>query len=301
MPRTAGLRGRLPVKPPGERFAIKYIHEYLSEPLPAPVYPVDVSGGITDFLMLGNGPDPTCTTHPSGVGDCTFAGRQHVRMCKAAADDEPMPSETSDELVAEYLLYDHGQDQGAVIADLLLAWYTAGKILAFAPADHTDRAQCDAAMQQFRGLYLGADLTDDADQRFQDGQPWTVADGQQPDPGDGHCVVRIASTGSGPGAMSTDATWGARQESTAAWDSACVTESWVIVTSEDQMRPEELAALRADIDALHGTGGNGSPAPAPAPDPAGLLAEVARLVRAVAASADRDIAEVVAFLHSHSI
>ena len=66
--RNAGLRGRLPKKPPAERFNIQYLSSYLTSPLPAPAYPVDVTAGITDWQMLGNGPDPTCTTHPNGVG-----------------------------------------------------------------------------------------------------------------------------------------------------------------------------------------------------------------------------------------
>ena len=78
--RVPGLRGRLPVKPPGERFAIEYLCAYLRGPLPAPSYPVDVTGGIgdQDWGMLGNGPDPTCTTYPNGVGDCAFAGSHHL-------------------------------------------------------------------------------------------------------------------------------------------------------------------------------------------------------------------------------
>ena len=67
--------------------------------------------------MLGNGPDPTCTTHPNGVGDCTFAGRQHYRMAKAAAAGQTETWESSNDLVKEYLKYDHGKDQGANIAD----------------------------------------------------------------------------------------------------------------------------------------------------------------------------------------
>src|ERR1039458_9094818 len=103
MPEThaAGLRGRRPVKPPAERFAIQYLSSYLAAPLPPPAYPVDVSGGVTDWGMLGNGPDPACTPHPNGVGDCTFAGRQHNRMAKAAAGDETEQWEASDQLRSE--------------------------------------------------------------------------------------------------------------------------------------------------------------------------------------------------------
>jgi hypothetical protein len=252
--RTAGLRGRRPVKPPAERFPIQYLSSYLVTPLPPPAYPVDVSGGITEWGMLGNGPDPTCTTYPNGVGDCTFAGRQHNRMAKAAAGGETEQWETSDQLVAEYLAYDDGKDQGAQIADLLLSWYQAGNILAFAPVDHTDSAAVDAAMTAFHGAYVGVDLTDDADSLFGQGQPWTTADGQQPDPSEGHCIVKVAADGS---QLDTWVTWGALQKSTLVWTAACLREAWVIVTQEDAAAANlDIAALRADIDALHGTGGS---------------------------------------------
>ena len=187
MPRTAGKRGRLPARTGSGKLAIGWVHSYLSQPLPAPAYPVDVTGGIAPgaWLMLGNGPDPSVPEHPDGVGDCGFAGRQHVRMAKAAAGHEPMPTETAAELVAEYLAYDDGQDVGVQLADVLLAWYRAGRILAFAPVDHTDRVAVDGAMQAFHGAYVGVDLTDDADDLFQQGEPWTIANGEQPDPSEG--------------------------------------------------------------------------------------------------------------------
>jgi hypothetical protein len=251
--RTPGLRGRLPVKPPGERFKIQYLSSYLKAPLPAPAYPIDVSGGITDWQMLGNGPDPTLTVHGGQpVGDCTFAGRQHLRMAKAAAGQETETWETTDALVTEYLAYDHGKDEGANIADLLLFWYKAGKIKAFAPVDHTDPAACDSTMTAFHGLYVGVNLTDDADSLFQNGQPWTVASGEKPDPNDGHCIVKVKADGQ---QLDTWVTWGALQESTQAWTAACLDEAWAVVATEDQAAILNMPALLADINALGGTGG----------------------------------------------
>ncbi len=256
--RKAGRRGRQPVKPPAERFKIQYVTSYLKAPLPAPAYPVDVSGGMSDWQMLGNGPDPTCTTHPNGVGDCTFAGRQHYRMAKAAAGQETEQWEDSDQLVAEYLAYDKGQDVGANMADLLLYWYKAGTILAFAPVDHTDPASVDTAMAAFHGAYVGVNLTDDADNLFEQGQPWTTGNGEQPDPNDGHCILKVKADGT---ALDGWVTWGALQESTREWTAACLQEAWVVVTSEDAAAANlDVTALRADIDALGGQGG----APAPA-------------------------------------
>jgi hypothetical protein len=252
--RIAGQRGRLPVKPPAERFAIRYLSGYLRAPLPAPVYPVDVTGGISDWGMLGNGPDPVCTTYPDGVGDCTFAGRQHCKMAKAAAGGEIEEWETSNEIVAEYLKYDHGHDRGAQIADLLLHWYREGTILAFAPVDHTKPTAVDAAMAAFHGAYVGVNLTDDADTLFEQHKPWTTAGGQQPDPQDGHCIVKVAADGT---EFDTWVSWGAAQRSTLRWTAACLDEAWVIITQEDAGSANiDIAALRADIDALHGTGGH---------------------------------------------
>jgi hypothetical protein len=251
--RTAGRRGRLPKKAPAERFDIGYLSAYLRTPLPPPVYPVDVTGGITDWGMLGNGPDPTCTSHPNGVGDCTFAGRQHYRMAKAAAWKEAESWENSNQLVAEYLTYDHGKDQGAQIADLLLYWYKKGTIQAFAPIDHTKPAEVDSMMAAFHGVYAGVNLTDDAESLFEHGQPWTTENAEKPNPRDGHCIVKVASDGS---QLDTWVTWGAEQKSTLAWTAACLDEAWVIITAEDAAATNlDIAQLRSDIDALHGTGG----------------------------------------------
>jgi hypothetical protein len=302
--RTPGKRGKLPAK----RVALRYVHQYTKAPLPAPRYPVDVRAGRADdgWQMLGNGPDPTCTIDPDGVGDCGFAGRQHARMTKAKWYGETEAWETSDQLVKEYLAYDGGQDNGAVLADVLLAWYRAGKIRAFAPVDHASPAAVDAAMQAFRGVYCGVDLTDDADQLFSEGQPWTTANGEQPDPDDGHCIVKVYADGDAASPPADGwVTWGAFQRSTQRWTKACLTEAWVIVTTEDEAAKVDMTALTADIEALGGTGGAPVPAPAPRPGPgpqrAGLLTEVASLIRLVAASADRDIAEVVDFLHAHGV
>jgi hypothetical protein len=298
--RTAGKRGRLPAKPAGERFAIDYVTAYAAA-LPAPIYPVDVTSGITDWRMLGNGPDPTVPQHPDGCGDCTFAGRQHNRMAKAAAAKAPEPWENAADLVAEYFAYDGGQDLGANISDLLLYWYKAGKILAFAPVDHTDPAAVDAAMQAFHGIYAGVSLTDNANDLFNEGKPWTLASGEQPDPNEGHCIVKVTADGKGCDGW---VTWGARQDSDEAWTAACLDEAWVIITQEDAGAADlDIAALRADIDALHGTGGDGAaPVPAELPSPERTaLSKLAAFIREVAGDSERDISHVVGWLREHGL
>jgi hypothetical protein len=237
--RTPGKRGLLPKLAPADRFPIKYLHEYAPNPLPPPVYPIDVSEGIPadGWLMLGN----------DKYGDCTFAGRQHYRMAKAARAQKAETWETSDELVAEYLAYNHGQDDGANIATLLQAWFKAGKILAFAPVDHTRPEMVDSALSLFTGVYAGVCLTDDADDLFSQGLPWTVAGGQQPDPNEGHCIVKIGADGTTDDWVS----WGAKQPSTTDWTAACLDEAWVIISQEDVgTNLINLVELQADIKAL---------------------------------------------------
>lgn len=243
--RTPGKRGRLPVKPPEIRFPLAHLHQYVD--LPAAKYPVDVTGAIGDhdWQMLGN----------DQYGDCGFAGREHYQMAKAAVYGERETFESADDLVAEYLKYNHGRDVGVNLADALLTWYRQGKILAFAPVDHKSPAKMDAAMQAFKGLYCGVSLTDDADQLFSDGQPWNTDHGQKPDPAEGHCIVKAKADGH---TLDEYVTWGALQPATIRWSAACLDEAWVAIMHEDEAA--KLGAgydkLRAAIDALHGTGGH---------------------------------------------
>ena len=157
--RTPGKRGRLPKLAPADRLPLKYLHEYAraGQPLPAPSYTIDVTSGITDWGMLGNGPDPTCTADPKGVGDCTFAGRQHNRMAKAAARAGNRDLGNLQPARRRIPAIRPRRGQGCNIATLLLAWYRARKILAFAPVDHTDPAAVDAAMAAFTGTYCGGE------------------------------------------------------------------------------------------------------------------------------------------------
>jgi hypothetical protein len=257
--RPSGLRGRLPVKPVGKRYAIQYLGDYLAKALPAPKYPVDESYGITNWKMLGNGPDPTLSVNKGNpVGDCTFAGWQHLRMAKCRANNKTEVWESTDMLVTEYLDYNQGLDQGANLADVLLMWYRTYRVLGFAPVDHTKPEQCDAIMDAFHGLYVGVNLTPDADVLFGNHQPWTVAQGQKPDPNEGHCIVKIKADGPTGNKLDTYITWGALQQATQAWSAACVEEAWAVITTEDEAAKLDMPALQADLNALGGNRGDNS-------------------------------------------
>jgi hypothetical protein len=217
-------------------------------PAKAPHYPVNVSGGIVDWGMLGNGPDPMLTVNGGQpVGDCTYAGRQHVKMAKAAAGHLSEAWETSNQLVTEYLAHNGGQDTGDNISDLLLHWYQIGRILGYGALDHTNKIEVDWSCQTFHGVYAGVSLTDDADQRFENHQVWDISPDNQPDPSQGHCIVKVKATPT----TDTWVTWGGLQDSTAAWTAACMDEAYVIITPEDLHATNlDIAALRYDLDGL---------------------------------------------------
>lgn len=243
--RIAGLRGRLPVKPEGERFALSWAHELLVQAVPLPVYPIDVTGGITDFGMLGN----------DQYGDCGEAGIRHVEMTTAVMAGFPVPTFTTPEAVSEYMAFTGGQDTGVNLADFLLWLYKAGRIKAFAPVDHTNVSQTNSLLAEFHGLYCGVNLTDDANALFNAGQPWTVSGGEQSDPREGHCIEKVKAMDPNLyGAMDGWITWGADQPSTVQWSAACLDEVWLVVTTEEQLA-KFTPALLSEINALSGTGG----------------------------------------------
>lgn len=240
---SAGKRGRLPQRVEGDRFAIAYLHEYLATP--TPTYPIDVSEAITDWGMLGN----------DTYGDCGPAAVAHDRMLAGAAP-------TTKEVEDLYFAYTGGQDVGVVLADFLLWLFHGGYIEGFAPVKANT---IDAVMGQFkRGVLLGVSLTDDADDRFNQGLPWTTANGQKPDPNEGHAIIKVKSTSAeGDG---TIVTWGADQVCDHGWLSACIDEAWAIVTKDD-MGDAAYAALIADLQALPGSTVPPTPAPTPTPVP----------------------------------
>lgn len=243
-PRTPGKRGRLPQLQGEKRLAIRWAHQYRA--IPEPAYPIDVSRGITDWGMLGN----------DQYGNCGPCGVAHERMIAGYAP-------TAAEVVKMYLAYTDGQDVGVVIADFLLWCYQQGLIEGFAPVE---LGSIDGVMAEFnRGVILGVNLTDDAEQLFSANQPWTTAAGEKPDDNEGHVVLKIKSVDAR--SDGTCVTWGADEAMTGPWQAECVEEAWVIVTKED-VDEADYKMLVADLDALPKATGPTPAPPEPTPQPA---------------------------------
>jgi hypothetical protein len=243
--RVAGLRGR---NNPVVKFPLKWAHEYVREGVSlTPSFPIDCTGGITNFGLMGNG----------DYGNCAFCGKVHLDMTTAAAAKVPGPGPNDTYAIIGYNQYDGNAPApgpGCDLASVLLWWCKQGLIKAFAPVDLSDKATVLALMQHGNGLYIGVNLTDNNNTQFNNGQPFDPQ-GLAPDPNDGHCVVLIKSASpTGPHAVIT---WGAVQECTDAWLEACLLnnptgEAYLVVTTEEQLALFE-PALVADCEALGGT------------------------------------------------
>lgn len=323
--RAPGLRGRKPaVVLPG----IHTLDAWLTTPLPAPIYPIDVTGGVPESLlsMLGNGPDSALTiTTPNGpgqpVGDCFFAGAVHKMRHDAAIGNESEATiPDSNETVDAYDVYDDNVDEGVVMANAMQTWFAEGfkdsaGNLVIPPCDAFVRlltAEVDAAMSKFNTPVLGGfNLTDNCDQLFSEGQPFTLAD-NQPDLNEGHVMLKVKSED--PSLASTFDTydcWGAYQLADKEWTEACAEEWWLPITK--QMAADanmNLEALLAAIKALGGeviTNPNPPtptpvpPAPAPpqpsppkpSPAPAGLAQEIEHEAEHLVEEAEELAEEVV--------
>ena len=224
---------------------MRWAHEYLSAPLPDPVFPIDVTGGITDFGMMGN----------DVWGNCFACGERHLEMttAKAAGIAGPGPDDTTAVTWCEqYTGVTTPPGPGADLASFLLWLFKRGLVKAFAPVDHRDKVAMQGLMQAGFGLYLGVSLTDDNEAQFSAGQPWT---GGSPDPANGHCVVWSKSqSATGPHEVIT---YGVSYPCDDSFVTDCLVdnpdgEAFLVVTTEEQLALF-TPRLLADCQSLGGT------------------------------------------------
>lgn len=256
-PRIAGRRG-------GGRTNTRYPQLQLSNfrtgtPVPPPSG--DVTYGITDWGM----------DHNDQWSCCGPAATDHYQVAKAG-DVSLIDHLGGSGVLPLYFEYGIAQgepgpypDQGVDNGTWLKFLFDKGIIEAFAELDPNNADEVHQGMLDFGGVLTSVSLTADAEQLFGAHQPWTVASGEMPDPSMGHDILLAKYGPEGD----TFVTWGALQLATVAWDSACITGAWVIVTSEDAARTGvDIAALKAKITAL---GGSVASAPAPTPPVPGIM------------------------------
>jgi len=234
----------------------------------------DQTGGLTHQIgMLGN----------DGEGDCVVAAFEHGRMFKALVSfvggiitwaHEFRPAHAAYTLLI-YWAYGRwvGEpglrpDNGANPLEYAKFAFAHNLTDAFGLVDLSDPSTKIANLKQaaveFGGLLVCVNLTDDAMGLFNSGQTWNVANGQQPNPQEGHGIW-LDKFDSSTGLMYF-ATWGfADQSATEAWVLACVTSAIAFISKEQAAAAGvDVAALIAACQAL--TDGQGiAPAASEAP------------------------------------
>lgn len=246
-------------RPTGIRGGVQLRHEptlraELFRTTPAPEAPPsgDVTGGLKSWGMLGN----------DTYGCCGVAAFEHLRMAKAITAEGPafeadFVQPTTDATETLYFAYGKAQgepgdkpDEGVANAVFLKWLFDQGAIEWFAELDVTDENVVRNAMLDCRGVLIAVSLTDDAEQLFSEQQPWTVANGETPDPQEGHDIALLAYGPEG----STFCTWGALELATPEWVKACAREAWVFGSREDGERAGyDVDACIAAIKALGGS------------------------------------------------
>ena len=243
-PRIAGKLGRRDARNPVQ---LRWLADYLVNPLPVAPRTLDHTVGVKGFAMYGN----------DRYGDCTFAGMTNLRAADAhlLAETETWPS--AQQVIDAYLAYTGGQDEGAVEADLLLAWrrqpILGATIAGYAPLHVSQHATLKSAMALFGGAYVGVQVPAPAMTQFRMGQPWhltgTRADN---DIEGGHCVPLLGYAAEGPLCV----TWGHVQHISWKWWDRYADEAWAVLTHEFvAAKPGlvDVAAMQADIAKLGGT------------------------------------------------
>lgn len=87
---------------------------------------------VTDWKMLGNGPDPSNPPQiPDGVGDCAIAGPFHAEMLWNAVAGKKINVDTNTVIktyseLTGYVLGDESTDNGSIVDDVSNYWQNTG-------------------------------------------------------------------------------------------------------------------------------------------------------------------------------
>ena len=258
--------GRTPgVSAPGRLM----LTNYMEEPLPVwngnDDFTINAKGQtIKDYGMLGNGPDPLVTNQGPGfvgAGDCGLASDYHTNMINALTAFEAIPpvsGQVPNEVVAEYFVYDGGQDNGVDLWSWLtyrLTHTLAGlpKLAGIAQVNpHGQEFQ--AAIHLFGVGYAGILVSSEAMNQAENDPPqhWTSL---ATDWIGGHAVPIVARNAS----IGKCITWGFVQEFSWPWWKVAAEEMFVILSPEIMATPGgvyhgvAVAKLKEDIQKLKGT------------------------------------------------
>jgi len=283
-------RGLLPLDPV-KHARFHYASDY-GFVWPEVTYPVNKSGGVSDFGMGGNGPDPEETVYGGQpVSDCVANAAPKNCDLTTAAMLGLLGDQTfhwsSNKIVTLYFIYQaelaglawrppadyvwtqadidtaEPLDVGVDMGDWLLWCFKQGLIEGFLKIDAEEVA---SALQTFDVVISGVCLNPNADEQFENHQVWSIGPGDQPDCNDGHGIQLVSIlAATGPRIW---ATWGRLQGSTYAWALECPQQYFALLTKVQADKVGfPFAKLVADLRAVGGTAVTPPKPPEPTPAP----------------------------------
>ena len=200
---------------------------------------------VTDWGMLGNGPDETVAPGFQGAGDCVFAGGGHETKVLNAVAGHPVII-TGKEAIADYAAVtgyditqtdangDNPTDQGTSVRDALKYRQQVGlldaegnrhKIFAYLAIEAGNWNQLLEAIYLCDTVGIGLNLPQTAMDQFNAGQPWGVVPGATSS--GGHYVSAVALRDT-----LLLSTWGALQPTMQEFYEEYSDEAWGILSEE---------------------------------------------------------------------
>lgn len=211
----------------------------------------DHTDGFDGFEILGNGPDPTLTVnHGQPVGDCGFVMTVNASLVDALETGEPFTMPTSNEVVTDYFVFDHGQDVGVANPALFGYWNKVGlpwggKLHSWSDVNYHDFDEAMAATNAFGCLALEIVVWQEMMEQTNAGEPWDWNPHTDTTPEGGHDVLAIAKLNGTEGEL---VTWGIRQKFTLAWWQHAVQGASVLLT--DSQIERKANGYGIDVDRL---------------------------------------------------
>lgn len=200
---------------------------YVTSKLAAPPSAYNVLTAVYKNLKTSNPATLFPMDGNDQYGDCTCAALAHaITVFRGLIGKKTIMAQGA--VTKLYFHLTGGVDSGMNELDVLNYWRQNAvdndQILAFVTIDPKNHAHIQQAIQLFGGVYLGFQVQQNAQQEFENKQPWTPA----PLTNDGHAVYAVAYDATSV----TVLTWGNTQQGTWAWWDECVDEAYAILPPE---------------------------------------------------------------------
>ena len=217
--RIAGKRGKNPVNWHRPRIMAR---DFIDVPsLPTPPVPFDNAAALRGQLPMALN---------DRLGDCTIAGFVHIIQILFNVIGQDFAYPGDDAVQSVYFGLTGGQDTGLRLEQVLNAALTQPsglfgvKLFGFMEIDVHDVELLTKATYAFGSTYNGYEMPQDADEQFEEGEPFHLMLGLNPGVG-GHCMVQSGIDAEGPAIV----TWGGETSATWNWMKFYASQAYVLI------------------------------------------------------------------------